>query len=70
MMSGLMLSIILHKSVMCATIEFKFTLNTLRGFNVLDVRLGFFCEEGRLAAPGATGNEACTGSQGLLNASE
>ena len=57
MMSGLTLSIILHKLELCATTEFKFTLSTLRGFNALDVCLSFFWKAGHLAVPGATGDE-------------
>ena len=52
------------------TTEFKFTLSTLRGFNVLDVCLGFFLEEGRLAVPRSTCDEASIGSPGLLHVSE
>ena len=61
-----MSSSMLHKSVLCATIEFRFTLSTLIGFNVLGVHLGDICESVCLTVLAATGVDVCTGSPGLL----
>ena len=64
-MSGFMLSMILHRSLLWATIEFRLTFSTLRGLTDLAVSLGFVCWE-RCVLGTEVGDEVCTGSPGLL----
>ena len=57
---------ILHRSLLCGTMEFRFTFSTLRGLTDLAICLGFVCWEWCVLGTEVVGDEVCTGPPELL----